>query len=109
MDDSGDSPSDRDNEMNRPERDATREPVARRRVRGSTKMPALVARHNHQQERLHIDFDQDMKPIGPEEDHFISHLGYLSRSKVRITYDNWRLLPRKMKDMIWQTLLVYKF
>ena len=84
------------------------EPVVKR-VRGSTKMGALVERHEQQQERLHVDFDANMNPIGAEEDKFISYVGYLARSKVRIVYLTWKLVPSKMKDLIWQQILVYNF
>ncbi|KAI9094800.1 hypothetical protein K1719_026606 [Acacia pycnantha] len=46
-----------------------------------------------------------MNPIGQEEDNFISYLGYLARSKVRIVYPHWRLVPQKMKDLIWAQIL----
>ena len=85
------------------------EPSVRRRVRGVTKMASLVRRHQHQEQRLIVDFDDAFNPVGPEEDHFISYLGYLARSKVRIIYDNWKLVPPKTKELIWQQLLVYKF
>ncbi|KAI9126092.1 hypothetical protein K1719_003510 [Acacia pycnantha] len=68
-------------------------------------MGALVARHQEQRERLHVDFDANMNPIGAEEDRFISYLGYLARSKVRIVYPNWKLVPQKTKEMIWQQIL----
>ncbi|KAI9080655.1 hypothetical protein K1719_037412 [Acacia pycnantha] len=53
------------------------EPIVKR-VRGSTKMGALVARHEQQRERLHVDFDANKNPIGDEEDKFISYIGYLA-------------------------------
>ncbi|KAK4265450.1 hypothetical protein QN277_026502 [Acacia crassicarpa] len=80
------------------------EPIVKR-ARGSTKMEALVARYQEQRERLHVDFDANMNPIGAEEDRFISYLGYLARSKVRIVYSNWKLVPQKTKEMIWQQIL----
>ncbi|KAI9114160.1 hypothetical protein K1719_014810 [Acacia pycnantha] len=59
------------------------EPVGKR-VRGSTKMGDLVARHEKQQEKLHVDFDANKNPIGDQEDKFTSYVGYLARSKVHI-------------------------
>ncbi|KAI9119996.1 hypothetical protein K1719_008965 [Acacia pycnantha] len=46
-----------------------------------------------------------MNPIGQEEDNLISYLGYLARSKVRIVYPHWRLVPQKAKDLIWAQIL----
>ena len=39
--------------------------------------------------------------MGPEEDNFISYVGYLARSKVRIVFSHWKLVPPKMKELIW--------
>ncbi|KAI9116596.1 hypothetical protein K1719_012254 [Acacia pycnantha] len=76
-----------------------------KRVRGSTKLRELVERHEEQRERVHVDFDDDMNPIGDEEDRFISYLGYLARSKVGIQYPNWKLVPPETKERIWQQIL----
>ena len=59
------------------------EPVVRR-GRGCTQMAAIVAHCDSKKKRLHVDFDDKLNPIGPEEDNFISYVGYLARSKVRI-------------------------
>ncbi|KAI9112593.1 hypothetical protein K1719_016516 [Acacia pycnantha] len=80
------------------------EPVVKR-VRGSTKMGDLVARHEKQREKLHVDFDANKNPIGDQEDKFTSYVGYLARSKVRIVYATWRLVPQKTKELIWRQLL----
>ncbi|KAI9128869.1 hypothetical protein K1719_000352 [Acacia pycnantha] len=80
------------------------EPVVKR-VRGSTKMGDLVARHEKQREKLHVDFDANKNPIGDQEDKFTSYVGYLARSKVKIVYATWRLVPQKTKELIWRQLL----
>ncbi|KAI9119616.1 hypothetical protein K1719_009492 [Acacia pycnantha] len=46
-----------------------------------------------------------MNPIGQEEDNFISYLGYLARSKVHIVYPHWKLVPPKVKELIWAQIL----
>ena len=48
----------------------------RKKARGSTKLRLLIARHQDQREKVHVDFDVDLNPIGPEEDRFISYVGY---------------------------------
>ncbi|KAI9126561.1 hypothetical protein K1719_002157 [Acacia pycnantha] len=68
-------------------------------------MGALIARHDSQKKRLHVEFDANMNPIGQEEDNFISYLGYLARSKVRIVYSHWKLVPPKAKELIWAQIL----
>lgn len=104
MSSSSDSGSDSEQHNGRQE-----EPPAPRRTRGATKMAVLAKRHYNEQERVHIEFDANMNPMGPEEDHFISYLGFLGRSKVRIIYDSWRQVPKKTKAMIWQQILVHNF
>ncbi|KAI9122829.1 hypothetical protein K1719_005718 [Acacia pycnantha] len=46
-----------------------------------------------------------MNPVGREEDSFISYLGYLARSKVRIVYSAWKFVDDKTKDLIWTQIL----
>lgn len=84
------------------------EPIMKK-VRGSTKMGDLVARHDKQKEKLHVDFDANKNPIGDQEDKFTSYVGYLARSKVRIVYATWRSVPQKTKELIWRQLLVNNF
>ena len=38
-----------------------------RKGRGSTHMGALIARRENQKKRLHVEFDANMNPIGPED------------------------------------------
>ncbi|KAI9124009.1 hypothetical protein K1719_005309 [Acacia pycnantha] len=68
-------------------------------------MGALIARRDSQKKWLHVEFDANMNPIGKEEDNFISYLGYLARSKVRIVYSHWKLVPPKAKELIWAQIL----
>ena len=72
-------------------------PVARK-GRGSTHIGALIARRDSQKKRLHVEFDGNMNPIGPEEDNFISYVGYLARSKVCIVFSHWKLVPPKRRS-----------
>ncbi|KAI9092967.1 hypothetical protein K1719_027490 [Acacia pycnantha] len=57
-----------------------------RKGKGSTHMGALIA-------------------FGREEDNFISYLGFLARSKVRIVYSAWKFVPDKTKELIWAKIL----
>ena len=80
-----------------------------RKGRGSTHMGALVARRQGKKNRLHVEFDANMNPIGPEEDNFISYVGYLARSKVSIVISHCKLVPPKTKELIWAQILVSHF
>ncbi|KAI9074344.1 hypothetical protein K1719_043716 [Acacia pycnantha] len=60
-------------------------------------MGALVARHEQQRERLHVDFNANNNPIGKEEDKFISYIGYLARSKVHIVYSDWWMMAEELE------------
>ncbi|KAI9116779.1 hypothetical protein K1719_012145 [Acacia pycnantha] len=68
-------------------------------------MGELIARRDSQKKRLHVEFDENMNPVGREEDSFISYLGYLARSKVRIVYSAWKFVDDKTKDLIWTQIL----
>ena len=72
-------------------------------------MATLVARRESQKKRLHVEFDEKLNPIGPEEDNFISYVGYLARSKIRIVISAWKFVPPKTKALIWAQLLVCHF
>ncbi|KAI9128124.1 hypothetical protein K1719_001117 [Acacia pycnantha] len=68
-------------------------------------MGELIARRDSQKKRLHVEFDENMNPVGREEDSFISYLGFLARSKVRIVYSAWvwndvELGPRDLEGNI---------
>ncbi|KAI9085147.1 hypothetical protein K1719_032858 [Acacia pycnantha] len=68
-------------------------------------MGALIARRDSQKKRLHVEFDENMNPVGREEDSFISYLRFLARSKVRIVYSAWKFVPDKTKELIWTQIL----
>lgn len=80
-----------------------------KKVRGCTTMASLAARRRQQRERVHVEFDADMNPIGDEQARFISYLGYLARSRVSILYPGWRYVPQETRAMIWQEILVCNF
>ena len=88
--------------------DSVGSPV-KKKVRGSTKLRSLVARHGEQQaSRVHVEFDDDLNLLGPDGDKFISYVGFLGRSKVSILIPTWREVSKDTKAMIWEQLLVCK-
>ncbi|KAI9084929.1 hypothetical protein K1719_033102 [Acacia pycnantha] len=75
-----------------------------KRVRGSTKMGASVACYQEQRERLHVDFDANMNPIGTEEDIFISYLGYLARNEPEEQRSQGSFTPSERIDILSTTI-----
>ncbi|KAI9120101.1 hypothetical protein K1719_008749 [Acacia pycnantha] len=47
----------------------------------------------------------DMPVVRKGRDDFISYLGFLARSKVRIVYSSWKFVPDKTKELIWTQIL----
>ena len=83
------------------------EPITRRR-KGTTKLPNPSVRQGLV-EKKHVDFDENMNPIGKERDKFMTFIGYKARSKVGILYPKWKLVSQQIKDMIWEDILVCNF
>ncbi|KAI9078676.1 hypothetical protein K1719_039356 [Acacia pycnantha] len=71
--------------------------------RGPTQLKGLTARRVRGPVR--IEFDDDLNPIGPDEDRFVSYIGYLSRTHVGINIPNWRKVDQTTRDMILGTNL----
>ncbi|KAI9079318.1 hypothetical protein K1719_038719 [Acacia pycnantha] len=71
--------------------------------RGPTQLKGLTARRVRGPVR--IEFDDDLNPIGPDEDRFVSYIGYLSRTHVGINIPNWRKVDQTTRDMIWAQIL----
>lgn len=78
---------------------------SKKRGRGSTKLKKLTLHHGTDK-KLHVEFDDDKRPIGPDGDRFISYIGLLARSKVGILFPRWKLVPQATKDMIWDDILL---
>ncbi|KAI9083827.1 hypothetical protein K1719_034085 [Acacia pycnantha] len=71
--------------------------------RGPTQLKGLAARRVGGLVR--IVFDDDLNPTGPEEDRFVSYIGYLSKTHVGLKFSNWREVDEKTRGMIWAQLL----
>ena len=53
-----------------------------------------------------VAFDSKGRPIGENGALLQSYVGLLARQKVKITYDNWKQVPKDDKEQIWQAVNV---
>ncbi|KAK9114128.1 hypothetical protein Syun_020925 [Stephania yunnanensis] len=54
-------------------------------------------------EKLHVDFNEFMQPVGVNKDKFMSQLGMIARNgqKISLTYASWKKVPPEVLDSIW--------
>ena len=65
---------------------------ARRGRRGTRMMDVTLSRTAGS--RLEIQFDDKLRPFGPNKAKYTSFVGSLARSKVSILTDEWKMLTR---------------
>ena len=60
-------------------------------------------------ERLEIEFNSFMQPVGPNADKLMSQLGVIVRNgdRVPLTYVRWTDMPIHVLDDIWREVKVY--
>jgi hypothetical protein len=55
---------------------------------------------------IHVEFMANGEAIGENGSMFRSYLGVLTRSKILITFKNWKNVPDELKDLIWDDVEV---
>ena len=76
---------------------------ARRGRRGTRMMDVTLSRTAGS--RLEIQFDDKLRPFGPNKAKYMSFLGSLARSKVSILTDDWKSVHfDSVKQPIWDTI-----
>lgn len=79
-----------------------------RKGRRGTMMREVTARRGSNQ-RIPIDFDDNLDPIGPMAVKFKSFAAVTARTRASILIDSWKNVPQGVKDQIWETYLVSIF
>ena len=88
-----------DTESNRP---------TQRKGRGRTRLKEIpLGRSNGK--KISIQFDRYWRPIGCNKTKYISFLGVLSRSKPKISFTEWKYVPKSIKNKMWDTIEVYLY
>lgn len=65
---------------------------------------------SHGSKRIHVEINKYGQPIGPHASNFGNFLGTIARNgKIApIDYDNWRKIPKTVKDDMWSIIMVKK-
>ncbi|KAK9090629.1 hypothetical protein Sjap_023806 [Stephania japonica] len=55
-------------------------------------------------EKLHLEFNEFMEPVGANKDKFMSQLGIIARNglKVPLTYTSWSEVPSEVLNSLWR-------
>ncbi|KAL3535036.1 hypothetical protein ACH5RR_003497 [Cinchona calisaya] len=58
------------------------------------------------EQKLILDFNQNMQPIGPHRSKFMKYLGKLAHNGVRLplTYEAWNDIPEDKLDLLWDDI-----
>lgn len=80
--------------------------------RGPTTMHRL-ARLRNNGERLTIVYNNQGQAVGDNANQMQSYIGVCVRQQIPITYENWKDVPKEMKDKIFdcievKSLLIYR-
>lgn len=82
-------------------------PPPQRKTRGSTKLSQVIARVSEQQQREHLDLDENGLPDGPNASTFSSFLGAVARNRINILKQEWKQVDQLEKDSSWRDVLVW--
>ncbi|KAL5154445.1 hypothetical protein HKD37_19G053805 [Glycine soja] len=71
-----------------------------RRTRQSTRLRRLTA-------RLTVNVNPTpRRGSGPYKEKFHSYLGVVARKKIPIVHSNWNVVPKSLKNLIWDDILI---
>lgn len=73
-----------------------------RQKKGPVYMSKLIKKHTLNGTKITVNFDQKKRPIGNDGVVWRSFLGMVARSRVPITYSDWRKVPNHYKETLWR-------
>ncbi|KAL9677957.1 hypothetical protein QQ045_015795 [Rhodiola kirilowii] len=79
---------------------------AHRHNKGPVYMAKLIKQHIVAGTKITINFDSKGNPKGKKGDTWRSFLGIMARSRVLITYNDWRKVPDHYKETLWRDATV---
>lgn len=77
--------------------------------RGPVYMAKLVKEHTMKGTKLTVQFDDRCDPRGDNATTWRSYLCMLARSRVPITFSDWRKVPSHYKETLWRDATVSLF
>ena len=80
-----------------------------RRTRQSTRLRRLTVKSLDQPQQTVNVNSATGKGSGAYKEKFHSYLGVVAWEKISIVYSNWNVLPKSLKNLIWDDILVSAF
>ncbi|KAL9674868.1 hypothetical protein QQ045_003067 [Rhodiola kirilowii] len=74
--------------------------------KGHVYMSGLVKQHTKAGTKLTVNFDSKGNPKGKNGNNWRSYLGTVARSRIPITYNDWRKVPDHYKLTLWRDATV---
>ncbi|KAL9671734.1 hypothetical protein QQ045_009305 [Rhodiola kirilowii] len=69
--------------------------------RGPSLMLDLIRRHRDAGTKMTVEFSYTGYPLGKIGDNWRSYLGAVVRTRIPIDFPDWRKVPSKLKDLMW--------
>ncbi|KAL6562914.1 hypothetical protein OROHE_005501 [Orobanche hederae] len=76
-----------------------------KRNRGPTSMWKLVASRSRGK-KVKVRYDGLGRALYEDKKHLQSYIGHVARSMVSISINNWRLVPKDIKNKLWEEISV---
>ncbi|KAL9677400.1 hypothetical protein QQ045_005629 [Rhodiola kirilowii] len=69
--------------------------------RGPSLMLDLIRRHREAGTKITVEFSDTGYPLGKIGDNWRSYLGTVVHTRIPIDFTDWRKVPSKVKDVMW--------
>ncbi|RVW69555.1 hypothetical protein CK203_059353 [Vitis vinifera] len=83
-----------------------RKPI-KRKYRGMTRKHMII-KNRSKGVKLSVKYNLDGILIGESAVHLTSYLGMLARTMVPIRYEIWHVVPKQLKDKLWDSIEEYR-
>ena len=77
----------------------------KRKYRGMTRKHMII-KNRSKGVKLPVKYNLDAIFIGESAVHLTSYLGVLARTMVPIRYKTWHVVPKQLKDKLWDSIEV---
>lgn len=80
--------------------------LSTRNVRGVTLLKRIRKLTCQNTKKIPLKCDPLGKPIGAYSTLWENYVGYLARDRISIAYKNWKVVPKEIKDDVYDNLMV---
>ena len=81
------------------------EKTTKRKYRGMTRK-SMITKNRSKGIKLQVKYNLDGIFIGESAVHLTSYLGVLAHTMVPIRYQTWHVVPKQLKDKLWDSIEV---